>query len=193
MSEDIYTESNQAIQIISRAEAIKLGLKFYFTGKPCKRGHISDIRTNNRDCVVCHKEYQKEYRKEYRKSNTDTIKDYQKEYRKSNTDTIKDYQKTYQKEYHKKNPQLRSEYSRIRNTRLEYAITNWPGESELIKQIYIKRDELNMKWGTQLEVDHIIPINPKDRSVCGLHNFANLQLLDKSLNSSKNDSYKTDW
>jgi predicted CoA-binding protein len=44
-----------------------------------------------------------------------------------------------------------------------------------------------------LDVDHIIPLNPKDQSVCGLHCWANLQILDKSLNLIKGSKYQTDW
>jgi hypothetical protein len=40
-------------QIVTRKEAKALGLKFYFTGKPCKRGHISKRRTCDGRCVKC--------------------------------------------------------------------------------------------------------------------------------------------
>jgi hypothetical protein len=40
---------------ISREEAIQLGLKLYFTGDPCKRGHICERRVNRWDCVECHR------------------------------------------------------------------------------------------------------------------------------------------
>jgi hypothetical protein len=38
---------------ISRAKAKARGLKKYFTGKPCCRGHVAERRTDNRCCVVC--------------------------------------------------------------------------------------------------------------------------------------------
>lgn len=41
-------------QIISRKEAKALGLKRYFTGAPCKRGHIVERFLNAR-CVECNK------------------------------------------------------------------------------------------------------------------------------------------
>jgi len=37
----------------TRAEAKLKGIKFYFTGKPCKHGHIADRRTHNGECKVC--------------------------------------------------------------------------------------------------------------------------------------------
>src|SRR6476660_3358209 len=42
-------------RIISRKEAIQLGLKLYFTGDPCKRGHICERRVTRGDCVECHR------------------------------------------------------------------------------------------------------------------------------------------
>lgn len=41
------------MQIISKSEAVILGLKKYFTGKPCKQGHISEKYTNKSTCVEC--------------------------------------------------------------------------------------------------------------------------------------------
>jgi hypothetical protein len=39
--------------IISRAEAKALGLKRFFTGKPCKHGHVAERRVGNYACVEC--------------------------------------------------------------------------------------------------------------------------------------------
>ena len=41
------------MKIISREEAIKKGLKKYFTGIPCKHGHISERFVLQNKCVVC--------------------------------------------------------------------------------------------------------------------------------------------
>lgn len=40
-------------EIITRKEAKALGIKMYFTGKLCKRGHISDRYTSIGRCVEC--------------------------------------------------------------------------------------------------------------------------------------------
>ena len=39
--------------IISRKEAQQLGLKRYFTGKPCPHGHISERHVCNKMCIEC--------------------------------------------------------------------------------------------------------------------------------------------
>jgi hypothetical protein len=40
-------------EIISRAAALSKGLKTYFTGKPCKRGHVVERRVDTGDCAEC--------------------------------------------------------------------------------------------------------------------------------------------
>lgn len=41
------------MKIITRAEAKAAGLKRYFTGGPCKNGHISERTTTDGQCAVC--------------------------------------------------------------------------------------------------------------------------------------------
>lgn len=43
----------QQTQIITRSQALKLGLARYFTGKPCKRGHISERYSAGGACYAC--------------------------------------------------------------------------------------------------------------------------------------------
>ena len=40
-------------RIISRDEARALGLKRFFTGKPCKYGHVAERRVGNYACMEC--------------------------------------------------------------------------------------------------------------------------------------------
>jgi 5-methylcytosine-specific restriction endonuclease McrA len=41
------------LDIILRAQAKALGLKRYFTGKPCKNGHVSERSTAQKVCIEC--------------------------------------------------------------------------------------------------------------------------------------------
>jgi hypothetical protein len=50
------------MQIISRAEAKAKGLKRYFTGKPCKHGHVAERQVFNATCVECERTALKRYR-----------------------------------------------------------------------------------------------------------------------------------
>ena len=40
-------------KLISRKEAVALGLKFYFTGEPCINGHQAKRRTRVGQCMEC--------------------------------------------------------------------------------------------------------------------------------------------
>lgn len=42
------------MEIISKKEAKELGLARYFTGKPCKNGHVSETYTSSGKCCTCH-------------------------------------------------------------------------------------------------------------------------------------------
>lgn len=56
------------MELVNRQQAKALGLKTYFTGKSCSRGHISERYTQDCSCIACSKEYtksNKDKRKEY--------------------------------------------------------------------------------------------------------------------------------
>lgn len=40
-------------ELISRKEAAQRGLFRYYTGKPCKAGHVAERYVSNRNCVKC--------------------------------------------------------------------------------------------------------------------------------------------
>jgi hypothetical protein len=43
-------------QLVSRAWARRNHIDRYFTGKPCKRGHIAERITHSSSCVACQRE-----------------------------------------------------------------------------------------------------------------------------------------
>jgi hypothetical protein len=194
----------------SRADAKEKGLKLYFTGNPCKFGHISNRYISNGCCVDCDKsKSQKNYVK-----NKKTILEVGKNWRQNNpnyNDTWLSNNRNYHKHWrsitkHKyihtrkvcerrwrlNNPDRIIMYTRIRKQTVKSAIPSWY-EHSLINILYKRRNELSVLWDIKLEVDHIIPLNPKDKSVCGLHCWANLQLIDKQINLIKGDRYQTNW
>lgn len=44
------------MEIITRAEAVKRGLKFYTIEKPCPKGHVGPRYTNSCACLQCAQE-----------------------------------------------------------------------------------------------------------------------------------------
>jgi hypothetical protein len=51
------------MKMISRKEAQQAGATRYFTGEPCKHGHIAERLVSTRTCVACHVATQREYRR----------------------------------------------------------------------------------------------------------------------------------
>ena len=58
------------MELLSRKEAIALGMKRYFTGKPCSKGHIDYRNTCDHACCACGREKAKAFRA----SNPDYVK-----------------------------------------------------------------------------------------------------------------------
>jgi len=67
------------MNIITRQEAISKGLSTYFTGKPCKRGHVMERFTCNCTCKGCtwnklHPEEDRKRVKEWKRKNREKVK-----------------------------------------------------------------------------------------------------------------------
>lgn len=82
----------------------------------------------------------------------------------------------------KKNPHTSTANLAKRRANKKTATPKW-AELDKIKFVYKKAKELSILLGVNLQVDHVIPLQGKD--VRGLHVWANLQLLEASLNLSK--------
>ena len=91
------------MEIISKADAIASGLKRYFTGKPCKNGHIDERLVSNKGCITCCNSNYRKYYKEnpipgrekssiWKKNNPDKAKINHENWVKKNPDKLKDHQ-----------------------------------------------------------------------------------------------------
>lgn len=54
-------QAPEAVRIISRDDAIAAGLKTYFTGVKCRKGHLAERTTSSGTCVECKKGYAAAY------------------------------------------------------------------------------------------------------------------------------------
>jgi 5-methylcytosine-specific restriction endonuclease McrA len=94
-----------AIPIISRADAQANGLTRYFTGQPCKHGHIAERQVTNGVCLVCRYEIEKRWRvtnpdsfraklrrqaARYRSENPERIRRNRKKWELNNPDKVKE-------------------------------------------------------------------------------------------------------
>jgi len=73
--------------IITCKKAKAKGLNMYFTGKPCKYGHISERYVSNGDCIDCNQGYGKQRRQE----NKEHIKEYNKRWEQENREHRNEY------------------------------------------------------------------------------------------------------
>ena len=169
-----------------------------------RKEYIKKYYEANKEKIVAYmKEYQKknkerkqEYDKKYREENLEKVRAVKKKYREENIEKVKTMQKKYREENLEKVRALRKKYkaehkdhvnadTARRRAQKVKATPKWFDQERLqIEALYEKARELN------LEVDHVVPIRSK--KVCGLHTWANLQLLDKTLNSSKNNRHWPD-
>lgn len=125
-------------QVISRKDAISQGLKRYFTGEPCKHGHISERYVCNNRCYSCHQKSSKTSTKKWFNSNKDHVLKKNKEYYISNREKIRAQQKEYHKEYIEKNK------SEILAYQAEYRKNNKEKLSEVGKSYYsLNKDNVN--------------------------------------------------
>lgn len=167
------------MNIITRRQAIDKGLSFYFTGKPCKWGHVSERYTSSRKCKVCTHIYgtsdsRKEYAKQYDYKNKHKVYVRRKRYRETHAEYISQYLSNYKK----KNPRKHSEYTARRKARKLNATPKWLTEAQIV---YMKAFYALCPDGHH--VDHIVPLQGK--TVCGLHVPWNLQILTTEENLSK--------
>lgn len=75
-------------EVISRKDARTAGLSHYFTGVPCKHGHLLPKTVKNKRCPGCNRLYAKINGKRWELKNLDNIKKYRAEWREKNKTKI---------------------------------------------------------------------------------------------------------
>lgn len=163
------------MMLISRQEAKEQGLNKYFTGKPCKRGHIAERTVGCRSCLGCKKarmrldywaspEKHREYHRQYEAQPERKAK--RSEAKRSS------HGRALGRSYAAKRRELVSAQS---------ALTELFNEE--IQAIYKACVSKNKETGIDHHVDHIVPIT--NNIICGLHVPWNLQIIPAKENLSK--------
>lgn len=106
------------LHIIRRKDAKAAGLKKYFTGKACHKGHIAEMLTSVFGCTQCAKDryeqngdYFKEKGKRYREANKEKVAADKKAYAEKNREKLLAYWKSvYQKVKGDRLPKMREDY-----------------------------------------------------------------------------------
>lgn len=183
----------------SRKEALAIGATHYFTGEPCKHGHIAPRKTKGA-CVECLKvEWAKgnatraEYFKQYNQSEAGQRA--KRKYYEKNKDMViakaqqrsPEERRFHKKAYKLKNPDLYRAFTRSRRRKHRLATPKWLSaeDKRAMRQMYIDAMTVTRVTGTPYVVDHIIPLNGE--SVSGLHVPWNLRVMTREENLKKSN------
>jgi 5-methylcytosine-specific restriction endonuclease McrA len=183
----------------TRAEAKAQGATHYFTGEPCKHGHIAPRKTKGA-CVACLQlewrlgnATRAEYFRSYNKS--DAGQKAKRSYYERNRDAViaraqarPDEAKTaYKKGYKERNPDLYRALVSQRRRRFREATPSWLTETQKmeIRVQYRLAIELSRRTGIRHAVDHIVPLHGD--GVCGLHVPWNLRVVTQEENLKKSN------
>ena len=183
----------------NRKEAQLTKAKYYFTGIPCKHGHIA-LRKTKGTCVACMKiewsnpsETRKAYITKYNKS--ETGKANKRRYYEANREDViaralarpEEAKQRYRRNYKKNDPDRFRELMGLRQRRRKQATPKWlTAEHKMeIRLKYRLAVALSRATGIKYVVDHIIPMFGK--TVCGLHVPWNLDVITNTENCRKSN------
>ena len=179
----------------NRKEAQKLGIKYYFTGQPCIRGHIA-LRKTKGSCLECMKEdWVIDNKKRSEKPKSEASKAAGKRYYEKNKEVVKaranarpPEEKQRNRNKHKeKNPDLYKALVSVRKRRHRQATPKWiTAEQKLaMRQLYLQAMKLTKLTGERYVVDHRVPLISD--VVCGLHVPWNLRVITQEENLRKSN------
>jgi hypothetical protein len=185
----------------TRAEAKETRASHYFTGEPCKHGHIAPRKTKGA-CVECLKvEWQQaaEKRTAYFRAynNREEVKEAKHEWYQNNREKVIEAAKTrpdelvrrYRNTWKKNNKvQVRAD-TKARRRKHREATPTWLTRKQKseIRQIYQIAITMTQTTGEQYVVDHIVPL--RSDVVCGLHVPWNLRVITQEENLAKSNKH----
>ena len=183
----------------TREEAKKTGSKYYFTGQPCKHGHIAARKTKG-VCIECLKvewvksnETRADYFREYNKR--EDVKDRKNEWYQENreqviaaSNTIPLHKKAqYKRDWKERNTVWTRADTKARRRKHREATPPWLTRKQKseIRQLYQIAITMTQTTGEQYVVDHIVPL--RSHEVCGLHVPWNLRVITQEENLKKSN------
>lgn len=195
--------------IITRSEARALGLKRYFTGKPCKHGHLAEWGTASGACLNCqyerdgrryhqNPEKKRDSSRRWKERNTEKArevvrlwKDKNPErgresirlWKQKNPEKVRAMEREYRRRLAKRNPEyFRTQYNRRRAKKIGAGgafSVNDITEIRKLQRNRCARCGMTLR-GKPSDIDHITPL-----ALGGSNDRKNLQLLHARCNRSK--------
>lgn len=177
----------------TKPAAVRNGGKYYFTGKPCKRRHLSVRYTASGCCYACHRLSVAVQSAKWQKANAGRAKEIQKQWRDGKRERYRELQRAY----YARNKQARNKANAVwRRRNLEVvraqkrrryigerrALAPWANKDAILA-IYRRAAALRRLTGIDYQVDHVVPLFGKN--VSGLHVETNLQIMTGDANRRK--------
>jgi 5-methylcytosine-specific restriction endonuclease McrA len=183
----------------TRAEAMASGAKYYFTGEPCKHGHVAPRKTKGA-CLDCLKAEWEEGNKRraayfaaYNKSEAGQAA--KQRYYEANKERVaaaatarpEEAKKKYRDKWAKENVVVVRAFTKARRRKHRLATPCWLTDVQFkdIRAIYEQAISLSRATGIPYVVDHIIPLQHED--ICGLHVPWNLRVITRKENGLKSN------
>ena len=185
----------------TRAEAKATGATHYFTGEPCKHGHIAPRKTKGA-CVECLKaewqaaaETRADYFQKYNRK--EEVKDRKNEWYEANREKViaaastrpahilREYRNTWKAN---NKTQVLAD-NKVRRRKHRDATPPWLTRKQKseIRQLYQIAITMTQTTGEQYVVDHIVPLRGEE--VCGLHVPWNLRVITQEENLKKSNKH----
>ena len=198
--------------IVTRAEAKAIGAKRYFTGKPCKRGHVSEYYTSIAQCVACSRaqtyewmaanpERWDEARKQWIAANTQRINGQVAAWREAHPDrwraslkewTTKNKAKILKQRRARRIAKPNVYRAHAENRRARKLATGGSYTAQQIDNLFIlqrhKCANCSVSIQGGFEIDHIVAL-----SKGGSSDISNIQLLCKPCNRRKHTKSPEEW
>lgn len=105
-------------------------------------------------------------------------------------DLDRDTHKAYSRQHYSENKHYYAEKTNKRRKRMKAEQTPSWANLEAIKEFYLVAEAMTRATGVEYHVDHIDPLNPRNKLVCGLHAPANLRIVPATTNLKKRDRFK---
>lgn len=167
------------------------GQLYYFTGKPCKHGHVYHRLVANATCMRCVLDRTAVWKKQNWDKHLSQCQQWKHNHVQSTQQNSKEYYekrgehiRALSKKWRKQNPDRVCLSANNRRAQKLLATPKWVDEYK-VAQIYLDACTKTKDTGILHEVDHIVPLRAK--TVCGLHWEENLQVIPATTNRRKSN------